>query len=232
MTEPKRWSSPGSEVDPVLRAVMRYGRELEPSAEQLNRLMQRSAASPPATAARRSRRALWSVVGIAAVFVTGGALAGYAVGARPAPTPRVDSTTPQASAPPSRRPARPAGAAQAAEGAAERPVAPAVRAGESATRRPLAPAPSGSVLDSARDAQLLQEARGVVTSNPTRALTLTRDHELHFPASALAEERHALRIEALARIGRLAEAEQALGVFNARFPRSIYTRRLQTLTSR
>jgi hypothetical protein len=68
-------------------------------------------------------------------------------------------------------------------------------------------------------------------SDPGRALTLTRDHELHFPNSVLLEERQALRIEALARLGRRAEAERELQTFTARFPRSIYTRRIQALTS-
>jgi hypothetical protein len=81
----------------------------------------------------------------------------------------------------------------------------------------------------AEDTRLLHEARSSVASNPARALTLTRDHELYFPNSALNEERQALRIEALARLGRHAEAARELIVFEQRFPRSIYARRLRAL---
>jgi hypothetical protein len=94
---------------------------------------------------------------------------------------------------------------------------------------PTSVASAAPVQDSSQDAALLQEARGIVASNPAHALTLTRDHELHFPNSALTEERQALRIEALARLGRQAEAARGLLTFEQRFPRSIYTRRLHAL---
>jgi hypothetical protein len=84
-------------------------------------------------------------------------------------------------------------------------------------------------VDATRDAQLLQEARSLLLGNPTRALSLTRDHELHFPGSPLTEERLALRIEALARLGRKTEASAALAGFRTRFPRSIHARRLLAL---
>ena len=63
-------------------------------------------------------------------------------------------------------------------------------------------------------------------------MTLTRDHELSFPESLLTEERQALRVEALARLGRSSEAEQELTGFEQRFPRSIYRRRLRSLVTR
>lgn len=231
MTEPKRWSSPGSDVDPVLRAVLRYARDLEPTSEQLGALVE-GVAEHRSLTPRRSRRALWSIAAVAAVFMSGAALAAYAVSVRQAPVLPAPSASPAAPVP-----QNPGGAHAPRPAVASTPVqpepstAPVVKATPSAASRVPQAWPSSSTADVEKDARLLQEARSAVATNPARALTLTRDHELHFPTSALTEERQALRIEALARLGRRAEAERELQAFAARFPRSIYTRRLQALTS-
>lgn len=114
------------------------------------------------------------------------------------------------------------------------PAAPAPAAATTANPAParsMTPVASDSAprVDPARDTQLLQEARSLVSANPARALSLTREHALQFPASALTEERQALQIEALARLGRTAEATAALAGFRTRFPRSIHARRLEAL---
>lgn len=227
MTEPKRWSSPGSEADPVLRSVLRYGQELGPSSQQLQRLLQATASRPP----RRARRwASSSVVALAAVLgVAGGAWAAYLSGFVRGP---VQITAPSA------LPSVHVAPAPRSFGLGATPVqsSPALSAPlanhavvPSPSKRLAPPVPSTPALDAEQDAALLQQARRAVGAEPARALTLTRDHELHFPNSALTEERQALRVEALARLGRSAEAAQELAAFNARFPRSIYGRRLHTL---
>lgn len=238
MTEPKRWSSPDSDVDPVLRSVLRYGRELAPSPAQLGAIVAGAAPSLRPPLRSRRPRALWSIAAIAAVFVAGAAFAGYAVSQRatPAPAPAGQPATPGPLVPkgaPAPRPGvpalQPAAAAPALPPVAE--AAPAASHLASAPVRSAAPATSTQppALDAARDAEILQDARRALASNPSRALNLTRDHELHFPASPLTEERQALQIEALANLGRRAEAAGALAGFTTRFPRSIHARRLAAL---
>ena len=228
MTEPKRWSSSGSEVDPVLRSVLRYGQGLTPSSQQLQRLLQATSARP----VRRSRRwASTSVVALAAVLgVAGGAWAAYVSGfvrtpARPLAAASASPSAHVASAPRSGL----GGAAPVLSSPA--PPAPLSTQAvvPSPSKRLAPPAPSTPGLGSEQDAALLQQARRAVLAEPARALTLTRDHELHFPNSALTEEREALRLEALARLGRTADAARELAVFDARFPHSIYARRLHSM---
>src|SRR3954471_12331624 len=84
MTEPKRWSSPGSEVDPVLRSVLRYGRDLQPNAQQLQAILRGSARRRAPK--RRSFVAL--VVAGAVATCAGVAFAGYAGGFLFSPTPK------------------------------------------------------------------------------------------------------------------------------------------------
>jgi hypothetical protein len=79
------------------------------------------------------------------------------------------------------------------------------------------------------EAELLQSARARLGAAPNEALRQTRVHAARFPASVLGEERSALEIEALLRLGRSAEAESALGRFEAEHPRSPYRRRLRAL---
>lgn len=232
MNEPKRWSSSGSDADPVLRSVLRYARDLKPNSAELLTVVQGTVARHRPPAAKRSRRRskVWALVALAATFAAGAALASYANRLWLPPT---VSVTPPSVAPVKAPPLAPAGGAVAPSPRPQSPVASPAAANSGAPAR-VAPSVAVSAppaFDGAQDAALLQEARGLIASNPARALTLTRDHELHFPNSALTEERQALRIEALARLGRHAEAARELSVFDQRFPRSIYARRLHALPS-
>jgi hypothetical protein len=232
MTELKRWSSSESDVDPVLRVTMRYAREIKPTTEQVGMLLQ-ATASRRAGAPKSFRRSLWGMAAVAAAFVSGAALAAYVVDSKSSqPPPQPALSVPRAVLTP---PALPPASAATRAIAAPRPLeVPSV-----APRKPIsptpshlpAPLPSNAAPSVDQDALLLQEARAVMAQDPSRALTLTRDHELRYPTSALAEERQALRIEALARSGGREEAQRELQTFKARFPRSIYGRRLQGLVS-
>jgi|GEM_PF-4032078 len=231
MNEPKRWSSPGSDVDPVVRSVLRYARDVQPNSAELLAVVHGTVARHRPTPAPRSRRRskAWGLVALAATFAVGAALASYAHRQWLAPS-VAEAPSPVA---PAHAPT-PSGAVGVGMAPAPRPL-PSVASPATAKSVASARATSGvtvsapPALDGAQDASLLQEARGSVASNPARALTLTRDHELHFPNSALTEERQALRIEALARLGRHAEAARELVIFDQRFPRSIYARRLHGL---
>jgi len=73
----------------------------------------------------------------------------------------------------------------------------------------------------AEEHRILDQAReAVVRGEPERALDLAAQHAARFPHGTLAEERYAIRIRALARLGRKTEAEQALTEMRARYPRS------------
>lgn len=245
MTEPKRWSSPQSEVDPVLRSVLLYGRNLSPDSQQLQAILR---GAEPRRSTPQRRRLVAFVVAGAAVACAGVAWAGYASGvfdtARPAASAPVAHGTPPIEASRASAPRTPAAASSATDSALPDngpvlPMAPSAPVGGATSARlePAAPKLEPSVpklapaspLPPEQDAALLQQAQRLVAGDPARALTLTRDHELHFPASPLAEERQALRIEALARLGRHPEAARELASFDQRFPHSIYRHRLHAL---
>lgn len=74
---------------------------------------------------------------------------------------------------------------------------------------------------------LLQQARKAAADDPSTALRLLQEHEGRFPTGMLTPEREVLAIEVLRKLGRTAEAAERLKQFEARYPRSIYLRRLQ-----
>jgi HAMP domain-containing protein len=74
----------------------------------------------------------------------------------------------------------------------------------------------------ALELKVLQPARvAVAAANFTRALSAIAEHARHFPKGQLAEEREALRIEALAGLHHTEEARRAAAAFSARFPGSV-----------
>jgi hypothetical protein len=70
--------------------------------------------------------------------------------------------------------------------------------------------------------RLLQRARDVMDRGDFgAALRPINEHARRFPNGWLSEEREALRVKALAEIGRNEEARRAASAFRARFPRSV-----------
>lgn len=70
--------------------------------------------------------------------------------------------------------------------------------------------------------RLLRMARSAVARQDFGvALGLVTEHARRFKEGRLAEEREALRVRALAGLGRTEEARRAAGQFQARFPRSV-----------
>lgn len=101
-------------------------------------------------------------------------------------------------------------------------------------------APSGSstvqkapvatpVVDEAAETKLLGDAQSSVKSDPAAALRACNEHAKRFPGGSLAQEREALAIEALVRLGRKGEAEQRLTRFRANYPSSGHLRKLEGL---
>lgn len=279
MSDPKRWGETGSDVDPVLRSVLRYAKELGPEPAQVQRLLRRLETARHARRVSRLRGLVARRVWLAAAFLVmlGGAAfagdwAGYALRslqrewsagapagsvANPAAGASKAGTGKVARRPNEARESLPseakgvdgsfasepkamAGAfaseSKAADGAfASGPKAAKKRASRSAAAARPRQTQAGvlglsSVPASApEDAGLLQAARAAVVADPNRALELTGEHASTFSGSPLAEERTALRIEALARLGRSADAARELEKLELSSPRSPYRQRLRTL---
>jgi Tfp pilus assembly protein PilF len=69
--------------------------------------------------------------------------------------------------------------------------------------------------------RLLQEARAAVAREDfAPAMQLLAEHARRFKRGRLAEEREALRVKALAGLGRHDDARRAAAEFEANFPRS------------
>jgi hypothetical protein len=89
------------------------------------------------------------------------------------------------------------------------------------------PAADVSDLD-ALELRLLQRARGAIAKGDfSSALETIAEHQRRFPAGRLREEREALRIKALAGLGRNDEARRAAEAFRERFPRSVLKARIE-----
>ena len=119
-------------------------------------------------------------------------------------------------------------AAAPVETLAPRP-APAVSSART-SEASAAPAPArapGSPTLSRADAsraelRLLRQARAAVAGEDyADALPLISEHARRFRQGRLAEEREALRVKALAGLGRTDDARRAAAAFRARFPRSV-----------
>jgi hypothetical protein len=83
--------------------------------------------------------------------------------------------------------------------------------------------PHLSRADAARaELRLLRQARAAVArENYAAAMPPIAEHVRRFKAGRLTEEREALRVKALAGLGRTDDAQRAAAAFRARFPRSV-----------
>jgi hypothetical protein len=235
MTETKRWSEVGSEVDPVLRSVMRYAQQQAPSSTQLQQLIQQARPRRLSSSRRPLRSFLIAVTSGVAAALGGLAWASYlgAPAVAPAPPlPSVDHGSSErqlAESPPRGNAALDDPALAPHEAAtATPPVRPVASGFGPAATATIA---SSAHVDASRDLELLREARRVLATDSARALTVLRDHQVHFPRSPLQEERSALLVEALERLGRRSEATAELERLERLFPLSPYRRRLRALVS-
>lgn len=113
--------------------------------------------------------------------------------------------------------------------------APSARAHVSAARprvlaapaaEPVAPAPTATLAD---ELLVVEQARGALSHDPSRALSLLAGAEHSFARPQLADERDALRVEALARLGRWDDARALAASLEARAPRSPQCARVRAL---
>ncbi|MEM9862424.1 MAG: hypothetical protein AAF938_12450 [Myxococcota bacterium] len=83
--------------------------------------------------------------------------------------------------------------------------------------------------DGPNELELLSSARRHLRSAPARALSFANQHRSAFASGAYAEEREVLAIDALARLGRRAEAERRAARFERRWPASVHGARISAI---
>ena len=90
---------------------------------------------------------------------------------------------------------------------------------------------SASPLDSLSEADLLGQAQAALASDPSRALSLSEQHRRRFPRGVLVQEREVIAVEALARLGRRAEAMARGERFLHAFPSSAHRTKIESIVS-
>ena len=202
----------GSELDAEVVALLATERELPiVSAPARERVLARArealskGLAGQLVDARTSRAGRWAAAA-GAVLVVGsaGGAAAYYLCARPQIASSVALAAPSMSAPP------------ADLGTTDK------SASELAIDKSLPRVPSRSAGEGAKEElRLLERVRVAIgQENYTAALSLIFEHERRFKNGELVEEREALRVSALAGLGRREEARRAAATFEARFPLS------------
>jgi len=114
-------------------------------------------------------------------------------------------------------------------------AAPATSAAEAVSDAPASsalalPTPPGAkraALDSGDELSALETARAAQQrGDHAEALRSIAAHERRFPRSIFVEEREALRVSALGKLGRTTEARARARAFAARYPRSVFVSKL------
>ena len=230
MKDPVRLSLGGS---PEVQQLLQSAHADSPTQRQLDHLAARLA--PVVTAAPAASMLPWIIAGVVVLGAAGALLLGRdrhdeapahaiaqeptIVAIEPAPTPAPVVTAPRPepapviAAPPEARPTRAQPKKRSAVPLAESPQSEQVAAAEA---RP-------------REMDLLGPAHEALGKrDPSRALELATRHAVLYPAGTMVEEREAIAIEALMRLGR-DEGRARFDEFVVRFPRSSYRPRLERL---
>jgi hypothetical protein len=190
-------------------------------AGRLGPLLGATAATGAGAAAATAKLGGAAKLGIAAVALIAagsGALIVLSPASPPSPKP---SSTAVASAPPTPVPPPVVAAPSAALSAPVAPEPPPPAASAPLTRdKPSAATPPS-------EAELLEQARAAIKSDPSRALQRANEHARRFPRGVLVQEREVLAIRALRRLGRDAEADRRADAFAKAFPGSAFQRKLK-----
>jgi hypothetical protein len=231
--DPVRWSADPS-APPAWRALVRANADDGPTPDELARLgarMQPQLAAPPSP--WHWLTPLRAVVGAA---VIAGAGVTY-VAVRPSPvvssTERPAPSAPRTPEPPPAVPAiavTPPAPALPPQLEPARPAAPHLPTRAPArVKQPSVPAtPASPVAAAPSEVELLEQAHAAMRDgDPARALARTGQHERLYADGVLAEEREALAIEALAKLGRRDDARARWTNFATSYPQSNYRARLQ-----
>jgi len=208
-----------------LRDVLKAAKADVGSDEQVARLAARlgpllspPVAAPPgaAAAATASGAAKLGLAALALIIAGGGVWLYSAPGSPPqsAPPPAPISA-PVAPAPPQAL-AAPAPTAPA-------PASPVSVQPPEDSKPAAKPAPAAQL----SEAELLEQARSALKSDPARALTRANEHRSRFPGGVLVQEREVIAIKALRALGRSAEADRRMEAFEKAFPGSAFQRKLK-----
>ena len=215
-------------AEPGLRDVLRAAEQDLGSDAQVARLAERLGtvlAAPAATTAAGSGASAATGVG-AAGKIGAGVLALMVAGGGA----WLLSSAPSAE-PPAPQPALPA--APLAPPAAEAPEPPPIEAvpsaapPPSAAEPPRAPPVTPEPPPPISEAELLEQARSALKSDPARALSRANQHASRYPAGALVQEREVIAIKALRALDRDAEAERRAESFAKAYPGSAFARKLK-----
>jgi hypothetical protein len=138
------------------------------------------------------------------------------------------------SAPPPVPPSQPAAQVEPAAPlpASEPAASPSAAAQPATPPAALAPAPAPKLAGkpapaAPSEAELLEQARSALKSDPARALSRANTHAARFPGGALVQEREVIAIKALRQLGQTAEAERRAEAFAKAFPGSAFARKLK-----
>jgi hypothetical protein len=215
--DPTRWLEPGAGAPEGLRRLLEASAASAPDAETMARMRARVAALSKEALGRSLRAKVTKGIVIA---VAGGA-AVVAVMWRPHPA--LSPTDTDFERPTVKLAVRLDPPSQTATAVAEL---------ERGATAPV-PVPGGSAgppetESGPSEPQWIENVRSRVRTDPRSALGLCDQYPARFPHGALREERDALRVDALARIGDTG-ARAAAEAFFATYPRSVHRARLEVL---
>jgi hypothetical protein len=115
-----------------------------------------------------------------------------------------------------------------APAATELPPEPTLPAAAPTPAAPATPAIDGDPL--AAEVAHLARLRAIQDGDPAAALALSAEGSQRFPRGLFAQEREAIAVGALVRLGRVAEARTRARAFLAAYPRSSFAERIEKLT--
>lgn len=229
-----RWSA-DPDAPAGMRELLRAANaDVGPAPVELANLRGRMAAQLAPKAVLLSARAI--LLGLVGLVVVGVAIVGYVV-ARSSED-RAPTTTPPVLAAPAPPPLVLAAPALPPPVIAEPPVAaPRPRPHVHVAPKPPAavgvepaPAPAPPVVPTISEVALLEQARSALRGgDAAHALALVEQAATSYPDGVLVEEREALAIETLIKLGRRDEAVAKWSKFATSYPRSNYHARLQRL---
>ncbi|HXK17521.1 MAG TPA: hypothetical protein VNG33_06955 [Polyangiaceae bacterium] len=231
LKDPPRLLEASGGAEPGLRDLLATAKNDVGSDAQVARLAERLGPllAPPAlpvppvaaNAARMGAAAKLGLAGIALILAGGGVLLSTSKLAPPSAT-----ISPHASPPvPPESPAAAASPSPVVEAPGVQPPQAAASNGEppGAANLPAKPAPPAQL----SEAELLEQARSALKSDPARALARANEHRKRFPGGVLVQEREVIAIKALRELGRTAEADSRTAAFEKAFPGSAFQRKLK-----
>ena len=110
------------------------------------------------------------------------------------------------------------------------PVARSPRTADAPAATPAESAPTASAPDPLEETRHLGALRRVAASDPHRALSMVDEGNRRFAGGSFREEREAIAIDVLARLGREDEAKRAAAAFLATYPTSPFASKVRRAT--